>query len=218
MYLKAKILSLLLMGLCASSCLKAQKGDGLQKGQALGVADASVTEELSGNVKRKRADLLRNSLAKVLVLHPQGMCLELGRLPCADLVHKVSLGGMNAYGNAQYRYPEHVSVSSSMSLDRLVMSACIQRAQMDLINPAQGIIFKGIELSVDGRLVKSAAVAQSIQTLYQRAFLRDATESEQESLLQFYESIYAEQPIGAARNWMVLSCYAVLTSVEAAFY
>lgn len=170
------------------------------------------------DVKRKRADLLRNSLAKILVLHPQGLCLELGRLPCADLVHKVSLGGMNAYGNAQYRYPDQVSATSSMSLDRLVLSACIQRAQLDLINPAQGIIFKDIELSADGRLVKNDAVSNSIQTLYHRAFLRDATSSEVENLLQFYEAIYAEQPIGVARNWMVLSCYSVLTSVEAAFH
>lgn len=169
-------------------------------------------------VKRMRADLLRNNLAKILVLDPQGMCLELGRLPCADLVHKVSLGTMNAYGNAQYRHPEQISATSAMSLDRLVLSACMQRAQLDLVNPARAVIFKDVELSSDGRLVKSDAVVTAIHTLYQRAFLRDASASEVDNLLQFYEAIYAQQSVGAARNWMTLSCYAVLTSVEAAFY
>ncbi len=171
-----------------------------------------------GQVKRKRSSLLKNSLAKILALDPKGMCLELGRLPCADVVHKVSLGGMDAYGNAQYRYPEHAAATSAMSLDRLVLSACSQRAGLDLLNPARAVIFKDVELSVDGRLMKTEAVAQAIQTLYQRAFLRNPTEGEVQSLLDFYEAVYAEQSIGAARNWMVLSCYSVLTSLEAGFY
>lgn len=173
---------------------------------------------VQGQIKRKRASLLRNSISKVLALDPQGMCLELGRLPCVDLVHQVSLGGMNAYGNAQYRYPEHAAATSAMSLDRLVLSACSQRAGLDLINPARAIIFKNVETSVDGRLVKTDAVAEALQTLYQRAFLRAPTDGEVKSLLDFYEAVYAEQSIGAARNWMVLSCYAVLTSLEAGFY
>jgi hypothetical protein len=199
---------------------------GCQKSGQLSGGPAAVQQEQASlitpspkaQVKRMRADLLRNNLAKILVLDPKGMCLELGRLPCADLVHKVSLGSMDAYGNAQYRHPENISLTSAMSLDRLVLSACMQRAQMDLVNPARGVIFKDVELSADGRLVKSEAVVTAIHTLYQRAFLRDATAREIEDHLQFYEAIYAEQPIGAARNWMSLSCYAVLTSVEAAFY
>lgn len=199
---------------------------GCQKSKQLSGGPAAVKQEQAtplaaspkAQVKRMRADLLRNNLAKILVLDPQGMCLELGRMPCADLVHKVSLGSMNAYGNAQYRHPEQISATSAMSLDRLVLSACMQRAGMDLVNPARAVIFKDVELSADGRLVKSDAVTNAIHTLYQRAFLRDATASELDNLLQFYEAVYAQQPVGAARNWMALSCYAVLTSVEAAFY
>ncbi len=199
---------------------------GCQKSKSLngGPLAAKQSEELAvaaspkAQVKRMRADLLRNNLSKILVLDPKGMCLELGRMPCADLVHKVSLGSMDAYGNAQYRHPEQISVTSAMSLDRLVLSACMQRAQLDLVNPARGVIFKDVELSADGRLVKSEAVVTAIHTLYQRAFLRDATAQELENHLQFYEAVYAQQPVGAARNWMTLSCYAVLTSVEAAFY
>ncbi len=208
---------MLILMLVVAGCQKSKplSGGPLAAKQAESMAVAASPK---AQVKRMRADLLRNNLAKILVLDPKGMCLELGRMPCADLVHKVSLGSMDAYGNAQYRHPEQVSATSAMSLDRLVLSACMQRAQMDLVNPARGVIFKDVELSADGRLVKSEAVVTAIHTLYQRAFLRDASAQELENHLQFYEAVYAQQPVGAARNWMTLSCYAVLTSVEAAFY
>ncbi|HYX35936.1 MAG TPA: hypothetical protein VE954_22780 [Oligoflexus sp.] len=208
---------LMVLVIITSGC---QKSKSLTGGSEAAKIEQSLplTASPKAQVKRMRADLLRNNLAKILVLDPQGMCLELGRLPCADLVHKVSLGSMNAYGNAQYRHPEQVSATSAMSLDRLVLSACMQRAQLDLVNPGRAVIFKDVELSTDGRLVKSEAVVTAIHTLYQRAFLRDASATELENLLQFYEAIYAQQSIGAARNWMTLSCYAVLTSVEATFY
>jgi hypothetical protein len=208
---------LLLMLLAAPGC---QKSKELSGGPAVALREQAIPLAASpkAQVKRMRADLLRNNLSKILVLDPQGMCLELGRMPCADLVHKVSLGSMDAYGNAQYRHPEQISVTSAMSLDRLVLSACMQRAQLDLVNPARAVIFKDVELSADGRLVKSDAVVNAIHTLYQRAFLRDASAAEVENHLQFYEAVYAQQAVGAARNWMTLSCYAVLTSVEAAFY
>lgn len=216
MFPNAQSLMLMLM-LVLAGCQKSRQLSGgplaLKQDEA-----APVTASPKAQVKRMRADLLRNNLSKILVLDPKGMCLELGRMPCADLVHKVSLGSMDAYGNAQYRHPEQISATSAMSLDRLVLSACMQRAQLDLVNPARGVIFKDVELSADGRLVKSEAVVAAIHTLYQRAFLRDATPQELENHLQFYEAIYAQQPVGAARNWMTLSCYAVLTSVEAAFY
>ncbi len=208
---------MLILMLVVAGCQKSKplSGGPLAAKQAESMAVAASPK---AQVKRMRAGLLRNNLAQILVLDPKRMGLELGRMPCADLVHKVSLGSMDAYGNAQYRHPEQVSATSAMSLDRLVLSACMQRAQMDLVNPARGVIFKDVEMSADGRLVKSEAVVTAIHTLYQRAFLRDASAQELENHLQFYEAIYAQQPVGAARNWMTLSCYAVLTSVEAAFY
>lgn len=169
-------------------------------------------------VKRKRSHLIRNSLSKVLALDSKSMCLELGTLPCVDVVHKVSLGGMNAYGNAQYRNPERADVTSPIALDRVVLSACGMRAGLDLQSPEQAVIFRDIKLSIDQRLVDNAAVAESIANLYRRAFQREPTQYEINSLKDLYIKIYDEQPTAAVKNWMTLSCYAVLTSLENAFY
>lgn len=169
-------------------------------------------------LKRKRSHLIRNSLSKVLALDPKSMCLELGTLPCTEVVHKVSLGGMNAYGNAQYRNPEHASMSSPIAFDRVVLSACLMRAGLDFGNPSDAIIFKDIKLSLDQRLVDNVAVDKSINNLYRRAFQREASQYEINQLKELYVKIYDEQPSAATKNWMALSCYAVLTSLENAFY
>lgn len=172
----------------------------------------------SSQLKLRRMRLIRNTLAKALVLDPKGMCLELGRMPCADQVHKVSLGGIDAYNNTQYVFSQDISVAAAPALERLAMSACIQRASMDLVAPAQAVIFKNIELSVDGRLIDNDAVTVSVDTLYKRLFSRSATPEEIQALRDLYVRIYETQPRGAARNWMVLACFAVASSAESFFY
>jgi len=183
---------------------------------ALG-SDGSVTEG-GGQLKLRRARLIRNTLAKALVLDPQGMCLELGRLPCADLVHKGSLGGIDAYNNTQYMFTQDIGVAAAPAMERLALSACIQRASMDLVAPAQAVIFKSIELSVDGRIIDSAAVNVAIDTLYKRLFSRAPVDTEIQALRELYVRVYEKNPHGAARNWMVLACFAVASSAEAFFY
>lgn len=169
-------------------------------------------------VQRKRAEIVRNTIAKSLNLDPNGMCLELGKLPCANVVHKVSLGGMDPYGNSQYKRPTRISATSPIALERVVLSACIQRAGLDSINPSNGLIFKDLETSADGRLVNNEKIDESIQRLYQRAYMRNATTAEVLAVKDLYEQIFKENPIGAAQNWMILSCFSILSSVEMIFF
>lgn len=177
-----------------------------------------ATLSLKNLVIRRRANLLRNTLAKALVLPSQGMCLELGKYPCIDVIHKVDLGTMDAYGNSQYQLPESPSVATPGSFERVILSACTMRANLDFINPSQGVIFKDIKFTIDGRLVDTGAVRESIVTLYHRALTREPTTYEVETLRHMYEDIYKTDPIASGRNWMVLSCFAVLSSTEFAFF
>lgn len=204
----------------AVSCVKHDKktvGPSVE-GVAADAAESEIQQSSKSLIQRKRANVIRNTLAKALMLDPKGMCLELGRIPCADNAHRVSLGGMDAYGASQYQYLAKISVTSPNSLDRVVLSACIQRASLDLINPAQAVIFKDVKMTIDGRLVASVAIDQALDRLYQRAFMRNITAPETAALKGMYETIYAEEPLGAARNWMVLACYAALSTLEGAFY
>ena len=224
MYLKSQLhhikwIILIVVSLVAGACHKTQDQQ-IQEGSESVALNAVPGKDRSPKslVKQKRAQLLRNSLAKILNLDPDGQCLELGRLPCANLVHRVSLGGMNAYGNAQYEKPKESAITSPISFDRMVMSACTQRANLDFINPASALIFKDLSFSIDGRLVRDEAITQSIERLYQRAFLREPSQTEISALLDLYVSIYETEPQGAARNWMLLSCYSVLSTTEFVFY
>ncbi len=188
------------------------------EGTKAGAGVLALQEPEVSTLKRVRPRLLGKSLAKALNLNPQGMCLELGKIPCIDLVHKVALGGMNAYGNSQYQFPQSPGITSPIAFDRVILSACIQRAQIDLSNTAEAFIYKDLKLSIDGRLVKDAAIDAALDRLYQKAFLRDPSVQEREALKDLYEDIYHTEPNGAAINWMALSCYAVLSSVESVFY
>lgn len=213
---------ILCLVLATTGCEKLRRVEGRAPVTEADAKAASMSGQAQGRgmvaVQRKRAHLLRDTLAKALVLHPQGLCLELGRYPCADTVHLVSLGGAAAYTNSQYHYPEDVSITSPTSFDRLVLSACLQRAQIDLSNTKQAVIFKDIELTVDGRLVDGEPIRAALDLLYQRGLQRHATEEEINALRGLYEKVYEAEPVGAARNWMVLACFSVIGSVESAFY
>lgn len=186
------------------------------------VQSAAVGPPVSGTgnlaVQRKRAFLIRDTLAKALGLHPQGQCLELGKFPCADVVHLANLGGAAAYTNSQYHHPEEIYLSTPTSFDRLVLSSCLQRAQMDLGDREHALIFKDIKLTVDGRLIDDPTIDRALERLYQRGLQRDPKPSEIAALRGFYQQVFDAEPFGAALNWMVLSCFSVLSSVESAFF
>lgn len=198
------------------SCQLQKKED--QKPQQAALKSEGFGQSLISQVTRRRDAQMRNSLAKILVLDKNGMCLELGLYPCIDFIYKSELGGMDAYNASQYQYPTAINAGTAGALERVVLSACIMRAGMDMMNPSRAVIFKNLKLSSDLRLIDDPSIDESIHTLYRRAFTRDATALEIADLRSMYEEIYQEDPIAAGRNWMVLSCFAVLTSLEMAFF
>jgi hypothetical protein len=178
-------------------------------------------------VHRKRANVLNNILFKALDLpDKKAVCTELGKkkLQCADVVHRVALGSMEAYDNTMYQHPEGVSLTSPIALDRLVLAACATRAGRDFaklrnnVISDQAVIFKHVKFTSDLRLVLNEAIDQSIVRLYQRGLTRDPTPSETQAIKDLYQQVFDENPIGAAINWMTLSCFVVFTSIEGAFY
>lgn len=209
-------LSLLLLSACQQEAKTAEKAE--SSPLKFEVVDGATYVSAKGQLKYRRAQVLMNSLSKILSMPRQQLCLELGRIPCGDVVHTVSLGGMSAYQNSIYEYPEHVAVTAPISLDRLVLASCTTRASLDIINSKQAVIFKDLTLTPDGRITKDKAFHDSIKTLYNRSLLRDPTGAERQALEQLYVDIYEKEPIGAARNWAVLSCYIVLTGIESIFY
>ena len=209
--------------LAATGCQVVPRAQGNAKVSQIALADATGAVALDKSsgfvpVQRKRAQLIRDTLSKALKVPEQALCNELDRIPCADMVHRVSLGGVAAYRNSQYHYPKEIAITSPISFERLVLSACTFRAGNDFKNPAAGVIFKDIETTTDGRLVDNKAIDEALIRLYQRSLIRNPNPAEIQALRGLYQEIYDEEPNGAALNWMILSCYSVLSSIESAFY
>jgi len=207
------------VGLAAAflSCQKAATNDE-QKPVAATLTSQPAGQSLANQVGRRRALQLRNSLSKILVLDRNGMCLELNKFPCIDTIHRANLGSMDAYNASQYQHPTNLYAGTPGSFERVVLAACMMRAGLDLNNPSQAVIFKDIKMSRDGRLEEDPAIDRAIVTLYRRALTREPTATETADLRAMYEEIFKEEPIAAGLNWMTLSCFAVLTSLEMAFY
>lgn len=210
--------------LATTGCQLAPRAQGHAKpsqvGSALNATPQPAQDTTSGlvPVQRKRAQLIRDTLAKALKVPKQALCNELNRIPCIDMVHRVSLGGVAAYRNSQYHYPKEIAITSPISFERVVLSACTFRAGNDFKTPEAGVIFKDIETTIDGRLVDNKAIDEAITRLYQRGLTRNPTAAEVAALRGLYQEIYDEEPNGAALNWMILTCFSVLSGIESAFY
>ena len=221
MFLKFFIIGWLVLAL--TSCDKSQfspakpRSDIKQKREEL-LALSSQGHSVKGKLKFRSSKILRNTYAKVLGLNRIGQCLELGKIPCSDIVHNASLLGMDAYTASQYAPSPTIGVTAPFAVERMAMSACVQRASLDLLSPSTALIFRDITLSGDGRLTRDRNIDQAITRLYKRALQRHPTEEETAGLINLYEEIFKKNNIASGRNWMVLSCFAVLTSTELLFY
>lgn len=172
---------------------------------------------VKNRVKLKRAVRLRNDVAKTLGLASDEVCRELGRYDCADYVHTIALGGVQPYVLGIQKGLEDTAATTSLAVERVALTACGQRVDADLAS-SEPVIFAGLDIR-DGTLdPASSAVEASLTTLYHRALLREPKPSEIAKLRSLYTELAADGAPSAARDWAVLSCFAVLTSVEYIFY
>jgi hypothetical protein len=81
------------------------------------------------------------------------------------------------------------------------------------------VIFKGLTPDASGKInIDAPEVRTALETLYKRALLRLPTDTEIAHLRQLYRDVDATGKPSPAAKWMQLSCFAVMTTVEALFY
>lgn len=172
------------------------------------------------NLRFKRDIRLRNDVAQTLGIDPADVCTELGQYHCTDFVHTVSLGGVEPYTLGLTEAFANTTVTTPIATERVVLFACERRADADLAGGAAQVIFRDLDVAADGKLqdVDADAVASSIDTLYKRALLRPPTATEVDHLRQLYRDIEADNQPNPARDWAILSCFSVLSSMESLFY
>lgn len=171
---------------------------------------ASATARL----KRKAPALLAADLGQALDLSRSALCRELARAghPGHDCfaAHDVLLGGVEPY-RLRIDEPLAATVAAPTAVDRIVLSACGERAARDFADPASAVLFG----EVTGAAASDQARAAIAGRLYERLLARPAQGSEIDALVD----LHAELGPGAQpRAWAQLACYAVATTTEFLFY
>lgn len=221
-------LAALVMALGVSGCAGCQPGgdDGGTGGGSGGAGggsadlDGGLAVSAKGVVRFKRNIRLTVDFAQALGLTGAEVCNELGQYPCTTAVHALNLGGVDPYGSGLYEPLPFSGVTTPIATDRVALAACSTRVTRDLATPAFGVIYKLINIDGAGKItnLEGSEVNLALDTLYQRTLLRDPTPQEKTHLKQLYADIVASGKPDPGRSWMILSCFAVTTSVEFLFY
>lgn len=125
-------------------------------------------------------------------------------------VHVSALGGASPFLGEQYRGLAGPLVTTPLALDRMVLSACGERAALDAQGSAE--VFVDLDLAADVD-PSSASVETTIVDLYRRLLARDPEASEVGVVAAIAD---AEPPVSGER-FAQLACYAIATTAEFCF-
>lgn len=217
--------------LLAVACTESTTQPGLQPGDDAGLPDGAISTNPDGavddgfprsakaRVRFKRSEQLATDFARALDLPVNEVCKDLGRFDCFE-THAVSLGGVEAYNAGIYVPLENTTVTTPLAVERIALAGCSNRVDIDGGDLPNGLIFRGLELDADDKLVdvRSQAVADSIARLFQRFMQRQPTSAEVGHLVKLYEDLEADGEAELARTWAVTACFSVATMMEALFY
>ncbi|CAM4067204.1 hypothetical protein [Corallococcus soli] len=180
--------------------------------------DGGVAKSQKGNLRFKGPERLSLDLATALELPASAVCNELGQYPC-QTVHGVSLGGVDPYEHSVYETAPVTGAAAPLAVERTVLSACNARIALDVNVPATAVVFKGVTLT-NGKLTDAAspAVATAVSSLARRAWLRDPTQEERDTLVRLALDVEATGTSNPGVAWMQAACLAVFSSAEAVFY
>jgi hypothetical protein len=196
----------------ASACTDESKG---------GVASAPVpTERVAASrqarVKYKSGARYANDLAAALDLPRDAVCRELGRYDCVDEVHRIVLGGVEPYTLGVRDPLPSIAVTAPIAQDRVALAACTERIERDLAASEPVFLTTlDVDAPTPGQLEATA------RRFYDRILRREATPDEVSALAQFHSTVTdepGESRATATRDWAILSCFMVATTLESIFY
>ncbi len=184
-------------------------------------ADTVETQPASPNphVRFKGNEVIANDLSRGLGLEHTAICNELGAYSCTDLVHKVTLGGVDAYDRQIYEPSRDTTATTPLAAERVVLSACLERAKRDFEGQGEPVIFTGLDVA-SSKLAdpRAESVAAAVDRLYVKLLQRHASPAEVAAIEDHYAAVEAGGDATPAKTWAALSCFAVGTSAEFLFY
>lgn len=157
----------------------------------------------------KRYRAFESGLVKGLGLTKDQVCMELGRDSCIDKVHLTVLGGNEPFFNGQYERAHAPTVLTAVAIDRVVLSACSRRIELDAGLGANAVVFKHFPLTAGKP--SDDQIKQQATELYRRILARDPEAPELQAISAFGGT-------AAAGDKIALSlCYAIASSSENIF-
>ena len=157
----------------------------------------------------KRYRALESGLMTGLSLTKDQVCTELGTNSCIDKVHLTVLGGNEPYQNGQYERAQNPSVLTAVAVDRVVLSACGKRLELDRAAGAGAQVFKFFALGA--AKPNDDQVKQQAIELYHRLLAREPEAAELQAIAGFSASSVAADKLALSL------CFAIGTSSENIF-
>lgn len=157
----------------------------------------------------KRYRPFEAGLIKGLGLTKDQVCLELGKDSCIDKVHLTVLGGNEPFFNGQYERAHAPTVLTAVAIDRVVLSACSRRIELDAAAGANAVVFKHFPLTA--AKPNDEQIKQQATELYRRILARDPEAPELQAIATFGSTATAGDKIALSM------CYAIASSSENIF-
>ena len=178
---------------------------------------AAPHASLDPRLKLKDGDRYLRDLSAELQIPREEICKELSQYDCFRDAFRIVLGGVEPYDVRVLEPLDHASLAGPIAFDRVALHVCTSRVTKDIAEPAKALIYKPAAS-------KGAATRAWMDTttvaLYDRLLQRPATAAEKSEMADFYKTVSNGRTDNAAiqKDWTVLSCFAVASSLESAFY
>lgn len=204
------------LGLTLAGCAGVE---GPSTSAALEAAEPAPVASVDPRVKFKDGDRYLRDLADGLAVPRESVCLELGQYDCFSDAFRIVLGGVEA-ANLLVNEPLEVeALTAPIAYDRLALNVCTNRVQLDVADPEAAVLYRPGNLA-GSRRTERAWLEQTANGIYAGVLRRDPTPAETAQLVAFHDEIAAsaDDAETIARDWTVLACFAVASSMEAIFY
>jgi hypothetical protein len=197
-------------GACASTLAASSATQGAAPQQATGASSPDP------RVKFKDGERYLSDLSDSLGIARDSICKELGRYDCFE-AFRIVLGGMEGPNLLVNQPLEVEALTAPIAYDRVALNVCTSRVAMDAAAPASAVLYK--HPGKPGSKPKQAWLKTTANEIYGRLLQREPTAEERLRLINFYQDVEASaESKDAARDWTVLGCFSVATSLEALFY
>jgi hypothetical protein len=162
----------------------------------------------------KRPAALEADLMRALALGRDEVCTELGARSCTRDIHTIALGGNDPFRSGINRPSSEPTGTTSIAVDRVVLSACNARARADKAGPAK--VFTALDLRGGAPSPEAPAVDATIRDLYRRLLARDPRAQELAVVRELLDPAQPDAP-QSAEAFATLACYAIGSSLEFLF-